>query len=101
MTRKADPHRALTGALAKMFAPLEMAIEDASVSPWASATFRGTRHVFWLNVAGSAAAETLSRVAKDIGEHAFDFKDHIVADILVTQQSGPRCCIEALTVEVN
>lgn len=101
MTRKVDPHRALTGALANIFAPLEMAIEDASVSPWASATFQGARHIFWLSLAGSDAAETLIRVSKNINEHEFDFKDHIVADILVTQQSGPRCCIEALTVEVN
>lgn len=101
MTRKSNPHRALVSAIAGMLAPLKLCLDDVEITPWASATFRGARHVFWLNASGEDAVTRLESFARGISEREFDLVGHIVADILVTNRSGPRCCIEALTVEVE
>ncbi len=101
MSRKSDPHRLLTSALTKMLAPLEVVIDEVKVTPWASATFRGARHAFALTVSGTDALKHLAIFAEQVGDHDFNFSGHFVADILVTDQKGPRCTIEALTVEVE
>jgi hypothetical protein len=95
MTRRADPHNALTRALAELFSErgLTADLVTGETTPWASATFVGARHVI-----GYACRDSVAALAREIGEVEFSLPDHLVASIEIDAFEG-GFVVEALTIE--
>jgi len=102
--RRSDPHRLLLRSLqARAGGAAHTTIVTAQSEAWASATFRGARHVIDLLLDGDDAQQRADRLAGEMDGIEFDLPGDLVADIAVTGQAdgpaGVAISIEALTVE--
>jgi hypothetical protein len=102
--RRGDAHRMLLRALRdRSGAGDAPAFGSTSGEAWASATFRGMRHMITLRFVGTDAAGRAGRMAAEMDAIEFDLPGHLVADITVTgrreDDDGVALTIEALTVE--
>ena len=102
--RRGDAHRMLLRALRERPGTGEApAIGATRGEAWASATFRGMRHMITLRFVGTDAAGRAGRMADGMDAIEFDLPGHLVADITVTgrqeDDDGVALTIEALTVE--
>lgn len=83
-----------------------MLIESESETPWASATFSGTRHYFDITVSGSDAIVAAANLGTMISEDRVSIDGHVIADILLSSHQLIQTAhmpmvvlgIEALTV---
>lgn len=90
--------RALVRSAAEAGAALCVVSTDAT--PWASVTFNGARHRFTVTAPASAS---LDRWLAGLPEAEFRLRGHLVADLVVADQSHPgeqvEVVLEILTVE--
>lgn len=99
--RPSCPHGRLLRLLAKIL-PSDVQIEKSILKPWASASFIGARHIFWLDVqvpdgGHDGLAKALHQRLDDI---IWPLSGHIVADCAVTpNDDGSGLQLEMLTVE--
>jgi hypothetical protein len=101
-----NPHLALQRAIMSGLTPASVQIEGASETPWASATFSGTRHYFDLTVSGDDAITAVARLGMIVDDDQVAIDGHFVADIqlsshqLIQPTQSPIVVlgIEALTV---
>lgn len=102
MSRGPDAATQLERALLAMAdgagCPIE--IGHAKMTPWASATFVGARHVLGLD---AAASPLLDAWLATLAEAEFTLRGHLVADVHVASTSRDggrvRVSLEALTIE--
>ena len=102
--RRGDAHRMLIKALeARAGGAPQATVAAARSEAWASATFRGARHMIGLRLAGDGAHDRAARLAGEIDAIEFELPGHLVADITVVGREdgaeGIALQIEALTVE--
>lgn len=97
--RGRDAMRAAAAALTADAAAhgLALTVVDASIRPWASATFAGARH--HLRVTTDGCAMRRDAWLADIGERDFDLAHHIVAEVTATPAGDVGANVELLTVE--
>ena len=95
--RKQTPGAVLTAAIEALCGGRAV-VTLVRERPWASITFSGTRHsinIIWQDGIDPAAMEDLIRI---LPVHEFAIPGHFVADLLITEQSGTRLLVEALTI---
>jgi hypothetical protein len=102
--RRGDPHRLLMRAIREKAEQDGIArIVASSSEAWASATFRGARHILSLHLEGDDTGDRPARLADLLGVSEFCLPGHLVADVALTGRStdaaGTRIDIEALTLE--
>lgn len=101
-----NPHTALQQALLAGLNPASVMIESDRETPWASATFSGTRHYFDMTVSGNDAIAAAANLGAMISEDRVFIAGHVVADILLSSHQLVQSSnmpivvlgIEALTV---
>lgn len=90
---------ALLFALAKR-AGFRPTVESIRATPWSSMSFEGDRFCFALWFEGAQGRDRATALTNALGSAEFDLGDHILADILVANQSisraGASIEIEAL-----
>lgn len=100
------PHAALQQVLLAGLNPASVMIESDRETPWASATFSGTRHYFDMTVSGNDAIAAAANLGTMISEDRVSIAGHVVADILLSSHQLVQSSnmpivvlgIEALTV---
>jgi hypothetical protein len=101
-----NPHAALEQVLLAGLTPASVMIESDQETPWASATFSGTRHYFDMTVSGNNALSAAANLGTMISENRVCIAGHVVADILLSAHQLVQSSniplvvlgIEALTV---
>jgi hypothetical protein len=95
MTR--DSGTRLVRALSVYFGPLSAI--DHRTSKWSSATFTGTRHMIWFDV---ALRDDLDSLLHNLAEADLPMPGHFVADIELAERhdsdDGARIGLRALTI---
>jgi hypothetical protein len=74
------------------------ALVSHSWQPWASITFRGTRHEVVLRFEGFEQVEAGERLIAALPDHEFTIPGHLVADALVTAVEHRFGIVETLEV---
>jgi hypothetical protein len=77
-----DPHRRLLRSVLELCGE-QADVESASVQPWASATFQGSRHKISLLFAGDHAQDRAASFAECAPDAEFAIGGHIVADLAI------------------
>ena len=101
-----NPHAALQQVLLAGLNPASVMIESDRETPWASATFSGTRHYFDMTVSGNDAIAAAANLGTMISEDRVSIAGHVIADILLSSHQLVQSSnmpivvlgIEALTV---
>jgi hypothetical protein len=92
-----DASGRLIRALSVYFGPLSAI--DHRTSKWSSATFTGTRHMIWFDV---AFRDDLDNLLQNLPEADLPMPGHFVADIEVAERhnhaDGGRIGLRALTI---
>lgn len=105
MRMKAE--RPLGRALAAAFAEhgAMTFVEEIAGTPWASATFSGSRHRIALRLTGPEAELAADSVLADLGEREFALPGHILIDIACEAEKRIEgevlLTLEALTIEAD
>ncbi len=100
-----DASDALVHALSSGFGVAPLRFERVHARPWASAAFKGVRHVVTLNVGGNDADGAAEAFARGLSEREFDLGPHLLADIRLAKKErspdGMRLTLEALTIAAD
>ncbi len=91
--RAPDAHRLLLRALTAAFP--DAAVLASHATPWASATFTGSRHEVALRFIDAAGADAAAAILPDM---EFTMRRHLVADVTVARTDA-RLDIGMLTIE--
>jgi hypothetical protein len=79
-----NSHAALQQVLVAGLNAATVMIESDRETPWASATFSGTRHYFDITVSGNEAIAAAANLGTMISEDRVSIDGHVIADILLS-----------------
>ena len=92
-------HQCLQRALLARIGSAQVVRE--ACTPWASATFTGSRHVWQMRIEGASVSDATRHGAATLQDAEFDLPGSILADISATWADEGGLTIEALTVEAG
>jgi len=72
-----------------------------SCTPWASATFTGSRHIWHLQMEGEPVSDATRHCTATLPDAEFNLPGSILADLSATWADTGALTIEALTVEAG
>ena len=81
-----NPHAALQQVLLAGLNPASVMIESDRETPWASATFSGTRHYFDMTVSGNDAIAAAANLGTMISEDRVCIAGHCDTTIIILKE---------------